>query len=201
MNTFKNLLLIYRNKKAAEELFGQIQKRGTTSENKDSKRLQIGIKKRPKNCSDKSKKGDLLHVHYKGLFENGTEFDTSYTRQIPFTFTVILGRKMEVAAVLKKTFSINFTNCNILEVDYKLKVTACISGLHHDLDVEIPITLGSIRIRDDNEVQQPVSIFAGLGTPYTHDGRGDTAGTSAKLIDTSAGWRIPQEKNGSGSST
>lgn len=34
-------------------------------ENKDSKRLQIGVKKRPKNCSDKSKKGDLLHVHYK----------------------------------------------------------------------------------------------------------------------------------------
>ncbi|KRT85585.1 hypothetical protein AMK59_2344, partial [Oryctes borbonicus] len=63
-----------------------------TAENKDPKRLQIGIKKRPKNCIDKSKKGDLLHVHYRGTFENGTEFDTSHIRQIPFTFTVGSGQ-------------------------------------------------------------------------------------------------------------
>ena len=29
-----------------------------------SKKLQIGIKKRVENCSIKSKRGDLLHMHY-----------------------------------------------------------------------------------------------------------------------------------------
>lgn len=29
-----------------------------------SKKLQIGIKKRPEDCSIKSRKGDLLHMHY-----------------------------------------------------------------------------------------------------------------------------------------
>lgn len=29
------------------------------------KKLQIGIKKRIENCSRKSKRGDLLHIHYK----------------------------------------------------------------------------------------------------------------------------------------
>nr|XP_022914022.1 peptidyl-prolyl cis-trans isomerase FKBP2-like isoform X2 [Onthophagus taurus] len=59
---------------------------------KDKKRLQIGIKHRPKTCNEKSKKGDLLHVHYKVTYDNGTEFDNSYIRQIPFTFTIGSGQ-------------------------------------------------------------------------------------------------------------
>lgn len=32
--------------------------------NSGSKKLQIGVKKRPAECPIKSKKGDLLHMHY-----------------------------------------------------------------------------------------------------------------------------------------
>lgn len=34
------------------------------------KKLQIGVKKRPAECPIKSKKGDLLHMHYKVNFYN-----------------------------------------------------------------------------------------------------------------------------------
>ncbi|GJQ78380.1 putative FK506 binding protein 2 [Trypoxylus dichotomus] len=81
--TSNNLFLIY---------FILLTSHYAISENKGPKRLQIGIKKRPKNCVGKSKKGDLLHVHYRGIFEDGTEFDTSYVRQVPFTFTVGSGQ-------------------------------------------------------------------------------------------------------------
>ena len=38
---------------------------GVLSEEKKSvKKLQIGVKKRVENCSIKSRKGDLLHMHY-----------------------------------------------------------------------------------------------------------------------------------------
>jgi FK506-binding protein 2 len=33
-------------------------------EKKASKKLQIGVKKRVENCTLKSKKGDVLHMHY-----------------------------------------------------------------------------------------------------------------------------------------
>lgn len=35
-----------------------------TVNNAKPKMLQIGIKKRMENCTAKSKKGDLLHLHY-----------------------------------------------------------------------------------------------------------------------------------------
>lgn len=35
------------------------------SEGKETRKLQIGVKKRAENCPTKSKKGDLLHVQYK----------------------------------------------------------------------------------------------------------------------------------------
>lgn len=60
------------------------------SENKELKKLQIGIKKRAENCNVKSKKGDLLHVQYTGTFENGEEFDSSGDRT--FTFTLGSGQ-------------------------------------------------------------------------------------------------------------
>ena len=53
-----------------------------------SKKLQIGIKKRPTDCLSKSKKGDLLHMHYTGTLEDGTEFDSSISRGTPLTFTL-----------------------------------------------------------------------------------------------------------------
>ncbi|XP_026320264.1 peptidyl-prolyl cis-trans isomerase FKBP2-like [Hyposmocoma kahamanoa] len=40
----------------------------------------------PHNCRVRTQKGDLIHVHYKGTFEDGTEFDSSYPRNNPLTF-------------------------------------------------------------------------------------------------------------------
>lgn len=56
------------------------------------KKLQIGIKKRVENCNQKSKKGDVLHMHYKGTLEDGTEFDSSYKRGDPLSFTLGSGQ-------------------------------------------------------------------------------------------------------------
>ncbi|GLG93199.1 hypothetical protein R5R35_012716 [Gryllus longicercus] len=57
-------------------------------EKSSKKKLQIGVKKRVDNCQVKSKKGDFLHMHYKGTLEDGTEFDSSYGRGQPLTFTL-----------------------------------------------------------------------------------------------------------------
>jgi FKBP-type peptidyl-prolyl cis-trans isomerase len=59
------------------------------------KGLQIGIKKRPESCDRKSKKGDLLHIHYRGTLEDGTEFDSSYKRGTPLTFTLGHGQVIQ----------------------------------------------------------------------------------------------------------
>ncbi|XP_045779129.1 peptidyl-prolyl cis-trans isomerase FKBP2 [Maniola jurtina] len=56
------------------------------------KKLQIGVKKRPAECPIKSKKGDLLHMHYTGTLEDGTEFDSSIPRGNPLTFTLGSGQ-------------------------------------------------------------------------------------------------------------
>ncbi|KAJ4441502.1 FK506-binding protein 2A [Periplaneta americana] len=56
------------------------------------KKLQIGVKKRVDNCQVKSKKGDFLHMHYIGTLEDGTEFDNSYKRGEPLTFTLGSGQ-------------------------------------------------------------------------------------------------------------
>ena len=51
--------------------------------------IRIGIKKRSKNCSKKTKSGDRLSVHYVGkLYKNDEQFDSSRDRQEPFQFTV-----------------------------------------------------------------------------------------------------------------
>lgn len=56
------------------------------------KKLQIGIKKRVDNCPVKSRKGDVLNMHYTGKLEDGTEFDSSVPRDRPFTFTLGSGQ-------------------------------------------------------------------------------------------------------------
>uniref|UniRef100_A0A8C5HSY9 peptidylprolyl isomerase n=1 Tax=Gouania willdenowi TaxID=441366 RepID=A0A8C5HSY9_GOUWI len=56
------------------------------------KKLQIGIKKRVDNCSIRSRKGDVLNMHYTGKLEDGTEFDSSIPRDRPFTFTLGTGQ-------------------------------------------------------------------------------------------------------------
>ncbi|VDM49149.1 unnamed protein product [Toxocara canis] len=61
-------------------------------EEKKVARLQIGVKKRAEKCDIKSKKGDVLHMHYTGTLEDGTEFDSSRTRNQEFTFTLGMGQ-------------------------------------------------------------------------------------------------------------
>jgi len=56
------------------------------------KKLQIGIKKRIEDCAVKSRRGDLLHMHYTGTLEDGTEFDSSIPRGQPLTFTLGSGQ-------------------------------------------------------------------------------------------------------------
>ncbi|XP_068619608.1 peptidyl-prolyl cis-trans isomerase FKBP2 [Battus philenor] len=60
--------------------------------NSAPKKLQIGVKKRPTECTIKSRKGDLLHMHYTGTLEDGTEFDSSIPRGNPLTFTLGSGQ-------------------------------------------------------------------------------------------------------------
>ena len=56
------------------------------------RKVQIGIKKRAENCVRKSKRGDSLSMHYSGTLEDGKEFDSSYSRNKPFTFTLGAGQ-------------------------------------------------------------------------------------------------------------
>lgn len=58
----------------------------------NSKRLQIGVKRRVEKCDARSRKGDVLHMHYRGTLEDGTEFDSSYNRGEPLTFTLGSGQ-------------------------------------------------------------------------------------------------------------
>lgn len=77
------------------------------------RKLQIGIKKRPAACEKKSKKGDVLSIHYRvsdpkpvvvshldflfqgTLEESGAEFDNSYKRSTPLTFTLGMGQVIQ----------------------------------------------------------------------------------------------------------
>ena len=38
------------------------------------------------------KQGDVVHVHYTGMLKDGSVFDSSKTRGVPFSFTVGQGR-------------------------------------------------------------------------------------------------------------
>jgi len=55
--------------------------------------LRVGVKRRVK-CEDveKTKKGDLLSVHYEGkLYKDGKEFDSSRNRELPLEFMLGAG--------------------------------------------------------------------------------------------------------------
>ncbi|WAR19305.1 FKBP2-like protein [Mya arenaria] len=61
-------------------------------DDKKPKKLQIGVKKRAEVCPKKSRKGDTLHMQYRGTLQSGEEFDSSYSRNQPFVFTLGTGQ-------------------------------------------------------------------------------------------------------------
>ncbi|KAL9954249.1 hypothetical protein ACROYT_G041761 [Oculina patagonica] len=62
------------------------------ADKKDTKKLQIGVKKRVADCKTRSKSGDTLHMHYTGTLDDGTQFDSSIPRKEPFVFTLGVGQ-------------------------------------------------------------------------------------------------------------
>ncbi|KAI8865906.1 hypothetical protein GQ42DRAFT_181644 [Ramicandelaber brevisporus] len=55
--------------------------------------LQIGVLKRVDDCPRRSTNGDKLTMHYRGtLFSDGSQFDASYDRGVPFDFTLGKGQ-------------------------------------------------------------------------------------------------------------
>ncbi|XP_036324084.1 peptidyl-prolyl cis-trans isomerase FKBP2 [Rhagoletis pomonella] len=64
-----------------------------TTASRDAKpTVKIGIKKRAEKCEMKAGKGDTIHVHYRGTLKDGTEFDSSYGRQKPFSLKLGIGQ-------------------------------------------------------------------------------------------------------------
>jgi FK506-binding protein 2 len=48
-------------------------------------KLQIGVKKQVDHCPMKTHKGDILHMHYMGKLEAGTECDSGCLRTSPLS--------------------------------------------------------------------------------------------------------------------
>uniref|UniRef100_A0A8B9V6W9 peptidylprolyl isomerase n=1 Tax=Anas zonorhyncha TaxID=75864 RepID=A0A8B9V6W9_9AVES len=56
------------------------------------RRVQIGVRRRPEGCGVRSRRGDLLHMHYTGRLEDGSQFDSSLSRGQPFVFSLGTGQ-------------------------------------------------------------------------------------------------------------
>ncbi|KAH3765821.1 FKBP-type peptidylprolyl cis-trans isomerase [Pelomyxa schiedti] len=55
--------------------------------------LQVGVLHKPAECTQRSKKGDTLKMHYTGtLLDSGAKFDSSLDRGEPFSFTLGAGQ-------------------------------------------------------------------------------------------------------------
>ncbi|KAF0987487.1 hypothetical protein HZS_667, partial [Henneguya salminicola] len=58
-------------------------------------KLSIEVLSLPEVCQTKTKKGDMITVHYKGMLTDGAVFDASYNRNSPFDFKVGVGQVIQ----------------------------------------------------------------------------------------------------------
>ncbi|XP_031950870.1 peptidyl-prolyl cis-trans isomerase FKBP2 isoform X2 [Corvus moneduloides] len=58
----------------------------------EPRKVQIGVRRRPERCGDRSRRGDVLTLHYSGTLEDGTPFDSSLSRDQPFVFSLGTGQ-------------------------------------------------------------------------------------------------------------
>lgn len=70
--------------------FGFWQKDGVSEEEKTEGNLKIEVLRQ--GSGEKAEDGDTIAVHYTGILENGTKFDSSLDRGTPFTFVLGAGK-------------------------------------------------------------------------------------------------------------
>jgi len=64
----------------------------SNDENEVLPELKIEVLSKPEECDRKTTKGDMLTMHYRGTLEDGSEFDSSYSRSDPFKFQLGIGQ-------------------------------------------------------------------------------------------------------------
>ena len=74
--------------------FGFYQKKNMEEENKIANQIasQLKIEILEKGSGKAAKNGDTVTVHYGGTLENGTKFDSSLDRGLPFSFVLGAGQ-------------------------------------------------------------------------------------------------------------
>ncbi|XP_045531533.1 FK506-binding protein 2-like isoform X1 [Pieris brassicae] len=55
-------------------------------------KLKVEVVSTPEGCTEKSKNGDMLTMHYTGTLDDGHKFDSSFDRDQPFTFQLGVGQ-------------------------------------------------------------------------------------------------------------
>ena len=73
----------------------EMNQENTSNENQEKADLEILAEILKEGSGQAAKTGDKLTVHYVGTFENGTKFDSSVDKGIPFEFVLGVGRVIQ----------------------------------------------------------------------------------------------------------